>query len=233
MKIALISFFRNSAGGQIQHFMQQAAALRDALTARGDRMRIIAVYGDCTDNTEDVLMSEALRHSFAMTLVERSHGGPVFGSTEKPDRLKALSYVGNGGLEAVLEQDDAVFYVESDLLWEPATVIRLLEQLGPNVDLVAPMIFAGKDNEQRPVFYDIFVFRKNGERFSPFFPYHKDLKHDGLTHVDSVGSGFVMRGEVARHCRIRNDNVLMGFCEDVWDHEWTVNVDSRLAIYHP
>lgn len=233
MKVAVLSFFRNAAHGQVQHFMRQAAALRDALHQHGHRMRIIAVYGDCTDNTEGALMEAALQYQFALTLVECNHGGPVFGSTEQPDRLRALSMVGNSGLEAVLPQDDAVFYVESDLIWIPETVLALLGRLGNGVDLVAPMVFAGVDGNNRPVFYDLFVFRKDGHRFGPFYPYHSGLNLGGLTKVDSVGSGFVMRAEVGLSCRIHNNDVLLGFCEDVWRHGWTVNVDATQAIYHP
>jgi hypothetical protein len=233
MNVAVLSFFRNAAHGQVQRFMRQAAALRDALHRTNHRMRIIAVYGDCIDNTKDALIDAALQHQFALTLVEFNHGGPVFGSTEHPDRLRVMSTVGNAGLEAVLPQDDAVFYVESDLVWSPETVLALLERLGNGVDLVAPMVFAGTDGNNRPVFYDLFVFRKDGHRFGPFYPYHNELNLEGLTKVDSVGSGFVMRGEVGLSCRIRNQNVLLGFCEDVWSHGWNVNVDATQSIYHP
>lgn len=228
MNVAVLSFFRNSAWGQAQRFMQQAANLRDALSMQGDRMRVIAVHGDSSDNTEGALIDAGLHHNLAVTLVRRDHGGPVFGSTESADRLRALSYVGNGGLQAILPQDDAVFYVESDLVWLPQTVVNLLKhvQFG-RADVVAPLVFAG-DN-----FYDIFVFRKNGQRFGPFYPYHPELNHGGLTDVDSVGSGFVMRGEVGRKCRIKNDNVLMGFCQDAWDNGFNVRVDATQRIYHP
>lgn len=228
MNVAVLSFFRNSAWGQAQRFMKQAAALRDTLQANGDRMRVIATHGDSSDNTEGALIDSALEHEMALTLVRADHGGPVFGSTESAERLEALSYVGNKGLSAVLKQDDAVFYVESDLIWSPETVMSLLEHLRlGRADVVAPLVFAGE------LFYDVFVFRKNGARFSPFHPYHSELNHDGLTDVDSAGSSLVMRGEVARRCRIQNNNVLMGFCQDVWDNGFNVRVDAKLKVYHP
>lgn len=227
MNVALLSFFRNAAGGQVQRYMTQAAGLRDAMAARGWHLRLISVYGDSQDATGDRLLVEAERHRLACTRVRRDHGGPVFGSTEHPARLAALSYVGNGGLEAILPQDDAVFYVESDLLWQPSTVLALLDELKPGLDVVAPLVFAGE------LFYDVFVFRKNGQRFSPFHPYHGELNLHGLTPVDSVGSAFVMRGDVGRSCRIRNNDVLLGFCADAWANGFTVNVDARQAVHHP
>lgn len=230
MNVAVLTFFRNAEhNGQVARFFSQVAALRDALNERGDRMRVIAVWGDCVDHTESAIIGHGLHHQLAVTLVEHSHGGPEFGSTEKPERLVALSAVGNAGLVTIRNQDDAVFYVESDLLWTPDTVLGLLSALKPGeVDILAPLIFAGE------AFYDIFCFRKNGQRFSPFYPYHPDLKHDGtLTHVDSVGSAFVMTGAAGRDCRIINDNVLLGFCEDAWAKGYTISVDPSQKVHHP
>lgn len=228
MKLVILSLFRNSAGYPIRRYMRQVAELQELAEAYDLKIHLIAVHGDCTDDTKGQLMDGATSRNIAMTLVERSHGGPVFGSTEHPERLKALSYVINGGLEAVTEDVDAVFYVESDLHWEPRTVLSLLEHVQDDGNpMVAPLVFAGEH------FYDIFVFRKNGVRFSPFHPYHKDLELNGLTSVDSVGSAFMMRGEVARHCRIHDDRALLGFSQNVWDQGFSVKVDARLQVVHP
>jgi hypothetical protein len=228
VKVALVSFFRNSGGGQAQRFLYQAALLRNHLKESWNTLRVVAVYGDCYDDTAAVLIDHGLRHNLSVSLVERSHGGPVFGSTEHPDRLRALTFVGNGGLEAVHPDDDVVVYVESDLIWESATISGLITRLSePGVDVVAPLVFAGE------LFYDIFVYRKNGQRFSPFYPYHPELNHEGLTHVDSVGSCLVMRAEVARNCRMKDAGVLLSFCQDAWDKGYTVNVDATKIIRHP
>ncbi len=236
MNVAVLSFFRNSAvSGQAERFMAQAAALRDELHERGDRMRLIAVWGDCVDSTLQVLIDEGLRYGLALTLVEHSHGGPVFGSTEHPERLRLLSALGNAGLVTIRNQDDAVFYVESDLLWSPMTVRSLLANLEEGVvDIVAPLIFAGTDETTgKRIFYDIFCFRKGGARFSPFHPYHPDLHASKLTPVDSIGSAFVMTGAAGRDCRIIDDNVLMGFCKDATDKGYIIAVDPTQQVNHP
>lgn len=227
MNVCVLSFFRNAGHGQAQRFLGQAAALRDQLNARGDRLRVSAVYGDSIDNTEQALIDTAAAQNHALALVEWNHGGPVFGSTEDPARLKALSALGNAGLSSIRKQDDVVIYVESDLLWTPETMIGLIDQLGPERQIIAPLVFAGE------AFYDIFCFRKNGQRFSPFHPYHPELNLDGLTHVDSVGSCLVMQAHVARECRIQNDDVLMGFCADAWAKGYTVSVDATRKVVHP
>lgn len=241
MTLAVVSFFRNCAySGQIERFLDQVQALA---RVPGLTIRVYAVWGDCVDHTPHLLLRGAERRGLRLTLVERSHGGPVFPSTEDPVRLKALSYVGNGGLEAVRDED-RVLYVESDLIWEPETITRLLLDLdmdeGTRCDVVAPLIVAGPPYERedtggqpRDVFYDIFVFRKDGDRFSPFWPYHRRLNLGGLTHVDSAGSLLVMRGDVARNCRIIEDNALLGFCKDVWAKGYFIACDARVKARQP
>lgn len=229
MTLALITFFRNSARrGQVAPFFTQAARLRNLLQKQGAALRVIAVWGDCVDDTREAILQNAEFHALSVQLVQHNHGGPEFGSTEHLERLKALSGLGNAGLAAVRPEDTAVFYVESDLIWDPMTVIGLLNRLSDSVHVVAPLVFAGDH------FYDVFCFRKNGQRFAPFYPYHSDLRHDGtLTQVDCVGSALVMHAEVARTCRIINDNVLIGFGQDCWDKGFTVSVDASLAVRHP
>lgn len=257
--LAVLSFFRNSViRGQVERYLDQVAALRhhlDTVRQPGEAwaIRVYAVWGDCVDETPRALIRGAERRALRMTLIERSHGGPEFGSTERPERLRALSWVANGGLEAI-QDEDYVLYVESDLVWEPATVRHLLAVLqateehpddAPDgwpapIDVVAPSVVAGAPykredtgGEYRDVFYDIFVFRKDGDRFSPFWPYHRGVAHDRPTHVDSVGSCLVMRGDVARACRVIEDNALLGFCKDAWAKGFGVACDLRVKVRQP
>lgn len=227
MRIAIGSAFRNSAGPHLSRYVNQLAKLKECCDRRGDTLRWIATEGDSRDNTRMEIMRFAEYLPISMELAIREHGGPVYASTEEPARMKALSYVGNGILESVNEVDDVLIYVESDLLWKPETLYRLIEQLEPGKDVIAPLIFAGE------AFYDIWAFRKNGHRFGPFHPYHGDLDLTQPTAVDSAGSCLVMRAEVARQCRIIEDNALVGFCKDVWSKGFAIYCDPRERIYHP
>ena len=227
MKIAIGSAFRNSAGRHISRYMNQVDNLHSYLNTLGWQLRIIAVEGDSTDRTRQELTTFGQGLGIPFELVTRNHGKKVFGSTEEPERMKALSYVGNGILESVREEDDALIYVESDLLWSPTTMVSLLQKLGPGIDCISPLIFAGQ------AFYDIWAFRKNGHRFGPFHPFHGDLKFDEPTACDSTGSCLVMKGEVARACRIIDDEALVGFGRDVWAKGFTLYCDARERIFHP
>jgi hypothetical protein len=230
MKLAIGSSFRNMAGGRLQNYVIQLHALNNLMKDQGHQLRWIAVEGDSIDETEKQLRQFADQIEIPLQLVKRDHGGPVFGSTEAPERMKALSFVGDGIFESIREDDDALIYVESDLVWRPQTFLRLVHRLSPgitDVDMLAPLIFAGE------CFYDIWGFRKDGIRFGPFPPFHHALNVDGLTLVDSVGSCFVVRAQVARECRMINDMALVGFCEDVRAHGYNIYCDSRERVVHP
>ena len=225
MNIVVCSACRNSEmSGHLPLYFAQVQALQ---RAHEGAVRLLAVEGDSFDNTATWLQKYADASRIELELVTRSHGGPVYGSTEHPSRMAALSIVGNGVFEHVRPGDDVLVYVESDLIWDAETILRLASRLGPGVDVVAPLVFAG------PHFYDVWGYRKDGVRFSPFSPYHSDLLTDGLTAVDSVGSCLVMRAEVARQCRIINGACLVGFCADVRQKGFQVFVDATARIEHP
>lgn len=228
MRVALGSAFRNSScRGQLPNYFKQASELKESLKALGHMLRLIAVEGDSVDNTQGLLRRCSEYALLPLELHVRNHGCREWGSTEEPERLAKLSYVANGIFEGVRNEDDVLVYVESDLHWQPNTIIRCINQLRSGIDVIAPLVFAGE------AFYDIWGFRKNGTRFGPFHPYHGDLNHNELTTVDSAGSCLVMRAEVARTCRVRNDYALVGFCEDVWRNGFSIYADARERIFHP
>ena len=227
MNIAVGSAFRNSAGAHLSRYIHQLDRFRVEALARGHHVRWIAAEGDSVDNTRMEILRFARQLPIELHITVRAHGGPVFGSTEGADRMKALSYVGNGILENVGPDVDALVYIESDLVWKPGTMLRLIDKLEGDVDVVSPLIFAGE------AFYDIWAFRKGGERFGPFAPFHPELHPTELTEVESAGSCLVMRGEVARTCRIVDDMALVGFCRDARAKGYNIYVDPTERIEHP
>jgi hypothetical protein len=229
MNIVVGSAFRNSTGYLKRYFAQL-----DALHAHVGPKHFItlnAVEGDSTDDTTNQLMREAEKRSYLETVFTRhEHGGPWFGSTEEHARMVAMTGVGNAILQGVGSDEDVLVYIESDLIWDPHTIGSLVDiayERRDGADIVAPLIFAGEH------FYDVFCYRKNGDRFSPFHPYHRDLNLNGLTEVDSVGSCLVMRAEIARQIRMPPAGVLLGFCAEARKAGYRVFVDSRFSIRHP
>lgn len=234
MNLAICSAFRNSAANlQLFRFLSQVVALRGHL-GPSVHVQVLAGEGDSVDGTAQMLVQEAQQRGVHLTVVDTTHGGRRYGSVEDPQRMKQLSGVCNKMLDAVSEDIDVVFYVESDLIWDPYTVGQLLELVRNSpFSVVAPLTMAGKDRDQRGIFYDVWAFRKDGERFGPFYPYHPTLVEGEIVPVDSVGSCFVMTGEVARTARIRNNNALVGFCEDVRAKGHHIGVRCDLKVAHP
>lgn len=226
----VVSAFRNSSPAQVDRWLTQCNSLRQ-MVAGGGRCRVVAVVGDCSpgDRTEALLRSGALARGMGLEIVEYNHGGPHFGSVESAQRMQQLSGVGNAMLDSVAPDDDLVFYVESDLIWEPSIPIALAGYLnlwsGPQV--VAPLVFAGE------YFYDVWGFRLNGSKFAPFFPYHSDLG-PGLTFVDSVGSCMVMHASVACNRFLRmSTGALVELCERLRNTGHSIGVVPTLSVRHP
>lgn len=224
MNVVLGSAFRNAGKHQVARYMSQAAELRNVLN--GHTFRVRAVEGDSVDDTAEQLRAEAATRNLTLDLAIRNHGGPVYYSTEQPERMAALSMVGNGILEGVNDQDDVLVYVESDLIWQADTMVRLMNQLGIGRDVIAPMPFAGS------AFYDIWAFRVNGTRFGPFAPFYSKLRLDQPTPVDSVGSCLVMKAEVARQVRMTT-GALVEFCANARGVGFKIFCDARERIQHP
>lgn len=224
--VAIGSAFRNSAGAQIERYFTQVRKLSRDLRERGDSLYVISVEGDSTDNTIREL--DAHLEDMHSVRISHNHGGPWFGSTEAPARFEALQGVGNAILNAVPITVEVFIYVESDLVWASEVILDLIDRVRiNNCDVVAPMVFAGD------LFYDIFAFRKDGQRFNPTPPFHPGIIPRELTEIDSAGSCLVMRGAVARMCRIPAEDGLVGFCRNVREANYKIWLDFDRMVRHP
>lgn len=222
-QVVVGSAFRNSAGRQVKRWLDQVESLAGVLDVRA-----MAVEGDSTDATRQELLAGAKARGLDFELRTANHGGPVYGSTEDPKRMAALSFVLNEAMAGIRETDDVLFYVESDLLWDAATAAALVELVASGAaEIVAPMTFAGEH------FYDVWACRKDGSRFSPLPPYHAGLNAKGLTEVDSVGSCVVMRGEIAQKVRVKDGNAFVGWCAEALAQGHRIDMAAELSVRHP
>jgi len=230
-RLTIISFFRDAAGLQVHRFIKQCALLQAVWPGA---IRIVAVYGDCMDATKPQLLAEAEARNLALHLVEYNTKVPRYGSTEQPERMAALSRLSNCGLDfaaTLLEMHTAeqILYVESDLIWDADVIVELMHSLdSSNADAMAPLVFAGEN------FYDVWAFRGlDGQRFSPFPPYHSSLKGKATIQVSSVGSCFLMERWVLENVRIKNEGALVGFWREAKDHGFSVKVSPGQRVRHP
>lgn len=235
-RVAIGSIFRNSEP-YLDRYFTQVASLTGWLAGKDIETHLILVEGDSTDDTWRVLQE---RGKFLMsfiqnvspgseiTLLKKDHGGPSFGSVDNDIRWRNISKVCNALLNCVSAKDDALVYVESDLIWNRETILHLLEHI-KEVDAVAPMCF----HQQTGLFYDIWGHRKDGVRFSQYAPYHPGITN-GLTTIDSAGSCIVMKGSVARSCRFTPPELgIVGFGGDIREKGFALCLDPSQKVVHP
>lgn len=237
MRVALGGMFRNSTW-YLPRYFKQVDGLRRALAARGHSLQLVMAEGDSDDGTWEKLAWYTVVQD--AVLVKRAHGGPWWGSADRPDRWTALSWVCNGVLDHVARDVDALVYVETDLVWKPETMLALLDHLVKH-PAVSPMCFTGVGD-----FYDIWGHIKDGVNFSPFPPYHEALEgmtvRDGAkitptdkcrtVRMDSTGSCVVMRGDVARVVRYGPHDLVRGLGRSIYENGFSLWLDPSLKVVH-
>jgi hypothetical protein len=235
LNITILSAFRDSTA-YIERYFTQIDSLACLLGQRGDCLNLVLGYGDSSDGTEAYLYEEASNRGVETLLLDVTHGGPHFGSIEHPQRFKQLAYAGNSLLGCVQRRADVVAIVESDLIWDAQTFVSLLDDLELRTNFnsaVAPMVMDGEHS-----FYDVFAFRRNGERFTkepPYLPRHtrSDLIEGSLIRLDSAGSMLVMDGSMARRVCFTDEEAIVGLCKDIYAHGGTIWLDADSAVFHP
>lgn len=242
MRLAVCSAYRDSAGNgplrvgsRIWQAIERIASLKTRFPDA--KVEHIAGEGDSVDNTRDHLTQAAAALGVELTLLDTSNGVQRFGSVEAPERLAALSKVGNAMFDAVQQDVDFVLYVESDLIWTADVAELLIQRLMmfDDFDVIAPLVMAGQ------YFYDIWGFRGlDGERFSPTSPYHSSVPDyaaqagsQTVVEVSSLGSCLAMRGEVARAARIRHGGALVDWSADARRLGFKLGAWPGLSIAHP
>lgn len=213
--ITLCSIFRNSES-YVDRYFDQIKELRQEVD-----VRLVLADGDCEDLT-GMLIRGRLEKGDTVTTI--NHNGPVFGSIDHPQRWDQIGHVVRGVLKRVGDPGDAFVWVESDLLWDAATMTDLLHAAMSAGMCVAPMCFAKPDPTR---LYDTWGARQNGKMFlshPPYFPEGPPATR--YVPIDSCGSCFVVPGE---HFDV------LGF----WNGIWPFTADNRLfmdsesAVYHP
>lgn len=200
---------------------------------RRDGLSLVLGYGDSTDDT-DAMLFEATSGGIGARLIDVTHGGEVYGSIVDERRFRQLAYIGNKIFANIPDDVDAVVWCESDLIWEPKTMMALIDRL-QDYPAVAPMVMhAGNPGLYPgggPFFYDSYCHRRNGQRFSNTPPYHPELGADML-QMDSAGSVLAMNAGLVKHIKIGSD-VLIGACRQIYELGGSVWLDPALIFFHP
>jgi GT2 family glycosyltransferase len=194
-----------------------------------DSVQIVAVEGDSEDETLAMLRGWT---DTRLHLLKRDTKTPRFPSIESPERFKALSVVGNTALDFVAEnlQVDYVLWLESDLIWEPDLLKRLVRH---NADAVAPMIWV-EIQAHKPVFYDIWGFRNlNGTRFRQIERNAYLNTYRFLFEVSSAGSCLLVKADYIYNFARFDYRAIVGLCQAIREREGRIVVDPLTEVYHP
>lgn len=232
MNVTLCSAFRNTVP-YLPRYFAQIDGLDHALYEQGHKLTFVWGEGDSADGTKKALL--AARYRFQATVVDCTHGGKVYGSVVNVQRFRQLAYVGRRIFAAIPDDADVVVYCESDLVWEPATLVALIERVASGeCAVIAPMVFLRRDGwpVDPPAFYDVFAYRADGQHFTHQPPYHPAYVADRPFQVDSVGSCVVMRGEIARRLIFDEQTIFPDLCRQIRAGGDSVWVDPTLACYH-
>lgn len=200
MKVTLCSMFRNSER-YIPRYFDQIARLQEHVD-----IRLVLAEGDSVDLTPALVKGYATRSD---TVLSIDHDGPDFGSVDHPQRWAQISVVVRGMLEHVGDPGDAFIWVESDLIWDPETMLRLLKA----GRCVAPLVKASDDPQR---LYDYWGPRQDGKVLNSQPPYFHFQYADQYVKVDSCGSCFVIPGKDYPEV------------VDGWDGVWPFTANGRL-----
>ena len=223
MTVTLASIFRDSTGYLDRYFLQ-VAKLEAAL---GEPVRLVLAEGDSADGTYDAISKRLVDHPVDDVLLKVDHNGAKFGSEDNPVRWAQIALVCNAVMEAAKPLPGPMIYVESDLIWEPETMTRLLEDLAV-YPAVAPMSMRGGR------FYDIYGFRgMDGVCWTPTEPYHAEMATGApLVKISSAGSCIAMQAHVADQVQFGPNDCVVGLGREI-NHVASLWVDTRVQVEHP
>lgn len=231
MSLAVLSIVRNGAA-YVDRYCAQVAGLRDQLAP--EPVRLVVVEGDSTDATVAVLLAAARQHRLALQLLHHDHGGPEYGSIDHAPRWRNVSATFNVGFAALQEHKDTrVLNVDTDLVWAPDALARLLGHL----DLLAVDAVAALAMHSTGRFYDSWgTVGLDGVPFRFEAPYHPSLvEAPGLVELSSAGCCVAVAGEVARATDFSRypDRANVGWCQDIREHGYRLWLDPTVRVEHP
>lgn len=222
MGLAIVCMIRDAAV-YFEDFRGRCETLAEYLP-----LRVILGENDSSDATPD--LCERWGRDFPVTTINRSEGGPYYPSADIVDRWRHFSYVMNGVLDQLTEDDDEVLYVDPDLVWDPGMMVRLHDMRAEDgFDVLSPL--AWSDRHSRP--YDLWGTRRRGVPISASGPYWETVQSRGVIEVDSVACCNLMGGEWARVCRWGSADANVGWHREIRDKGGRIWLNLDEKVVHP
>lgn len=184
-----------------------------------DKLHFAFLEGDSNDDTYLKLLKFKEVHNNVK--VERANR-----SIQMP-RFQRLAELRNTLIDTMLQDEDYVFWVDSDIIELPPNILDIL--INRNVDIVAPLVLIEGDLR----FYDILAFIHKGKNFTHQKPYCPQLT-ENLLELDSVGTCYLVKRKVydsgVRYGKDMSEQVT--FCLNARFKLFKVYVDPQLTVLH-
>ncbi len=220
--VVLASIFRD-ATDHIPQYFEQVNALREHVP-----VTLCIAEGDSTDDTYRAL--KVRMSTVGDQLVKIDHGGPKFGSEDVLERWQNIAKVCNGVLDAAPRVDEPLIYVESDLAWEPDTMLGLLADIEKGFPAVSPMSMHRRNDR----FYDCWGYRAaDGTKFDRWDPYHWRLDPPNHMELSSAGSCVVISSPLWHHVRFGDDDCIVGLGRSIREEGGSLWLNPNVQVIHP
>ena len=226
-ELTILCIMRNSTG-YLDRFVSQVNAVFDA----HQPAHLIITEGDSDDGTKERLAQIAAHDDNTVhadvTVVELDTGKPMMiGSANHPARWWMLETAWNECLRH-LEPTKYAVCVESDLIWSPNVLEKMLTHLDAGKgDVVLPMLM-GETPSRGHYYYDIHANKAGGISFQNYPPYHPSLKPDEqFLTLDHGGGMLVTYGETLSKAHWANECILQ------WPMGMHIVMDTQAEILHP
>ena len=124
-------------------------------------------------------------------------------------------------LVSCIKDEEYVFFIDSDVVTLPKTL--LTDLIAYDKDIIAPYVY----HENTNIFYDTYIFRREGKKF-PLIP----PKQDELIEMDSVGTCMLAKSKVAKECPFKNPHHWLHFCYFAREKGYHIYAAPTLRIDH-
>lgn len=229
MNVVVGSMFRDSVN-DLPAYFTLVEFLRKMLQERGDALRVVAVENDSTDETWDVL-DHWLFGTFADgVLIKASDGCPYYPSTDHQPRWQHIAWVCNQILDEMTPDDDVLAYIESDLVWDPAEILSLIDRAYGTTTAWTGAIY---HEECGTRWYDTWGTTLDGEPFRGAAPpYHSKWTGEPM-RVDTCASVLVCPVALARETRFSPIDAFRGWTREINERGGEVWLDPKVGVVHP
>jgi len=199
----------------------------DDLDYPKERLHVVLVEGDSTDNTWQLAANWVKGNSYA-SLIKYDTGRQKYGSVVLTERFTHLADVFNHCIEAAdLEWSDYIVFTPSDIIFNNQIIKELASR---KCDLIAPMYW--QDGQDR--FYDIWGFNHAYIGFGgyPHDWYERALPREPVK-METIGGMIMMKADVLRRgARYGKEDVDHGLCKSAQTLGFNVWCDPTTNIYH-